>query len=174
MVSVGNRSNMAIRGKLRSPGRPPGWQRDQQQRSGSRSQGNLQRGAAVAVGVASRSAQGGSARLAGCDPSAFAPVRPLPLAERREEIASAKPRLRRTEIARQLGADPRRSARAAAQCGDPNRLVGVSSPRGPVARGPTGQAPKSPNWRRTTRCASTSRTVSLAKSPSRAESGRWP
>ena len=81
-----------MRGKLRSPGRPPGWQRDQRQRFWIEiAQGKTSEDAAIAVGVASAVGTRWFREAGGMCPVSLSPLsgRYLSLKER-EEIAILK------------------------------------------------------------------------------------
>ena len=68
------RATWAMRGKLHSPGHPPGWQRGQLERFWRQvARGARTEEAATAAGVPAPSAPGGPARLAGCARSASLP-----------------------------------------------------------------------------------------------------
>jgi IS30 family transposase len=98
-----------MRGKLRSPGRPPGWQRDQRQRFWiGIAQGKTSEDAAIAVGVASAVGTRWFREAGGMCPVSLSPLsgRYLTLKER-EEIAILKAKgwgVR--EIGRQLNRSP--------------------------------------------------------------------
>ena len=108
-VSRQQRATWPIRGKLRSPGRPPGWQRDQQQRFWIEiAKGTSSEEAAVAVGVASAVGSRWFRQAGGMRPISLRPLsgRYLSLSER-EEIAIRQAKgCGVREIARQLGRDP--------------------------------------------------------------------
>ncbi len=99
----------AMRGKLRSPGRPPGWQRDQVQRFWAAiAKGVASEEAAISVGVASAVGSRWFREAGGMRPISLAPLsgRYLSLAER-EEIAILKAKgCGVREIARQVGRHP--------------------------------------------------------------------
>lgn len=91
-VTRQQRATWAIRDKMRSPGRPPGWQRDQVQRFWAEiAKGFASEDAAVSVGVASAAGTRWFRQAGGMRPITFAPLfgRYLSLAER-EEIAILK------------------------------------------------------------------------------------
>ena len=98
-----------VRGKLRSPGRPPGWQRDQRQKFWvGIATGSSSEDAAVAVGVASAVGTRWFREAGGMRPISFQPLsgRYLSLGER-EEIAIHKARgCGVREIARQVKRSP--------------------------------------------------------------------
>ena len=99
----------SMRGKMRSPGRPPGWQRDQVQRFWvGIAKGVTSEQAAISVGVASAVGSRWFRESGGMRPISLAPLssRYLSLAER-EEIAIYKAQgFGVREIARQVGRDP--------------------------------------------------------------------
>ena len=91
-LSRQQRATWAMRGKMRSPGRPPGWQRDQVQRFWAEiAKGVASEDAAVSVGVASAVGTRWFRQAGGMRPISLAPLsgRYLSLAER-EEIAILK------------------------------------------------------------------------------------
>ncbi|MCA1698937.1 MAG: IS30 family transposase [Actinobacteria bacterium] len=108
-VSRQQKATWPMRGKMHSPGRPPGWQRDQRQRFWIEiAKGTSSEQAAVAVGVASAVGCRWFREAGGMRPISRAPLsdRYLSLAER-EEIAILKAKgwgVR--EIARQLQRSP--------------------------------------------------------------------
>jgi IS30 family transposase len=108
-VTKQQKATWPMRGKLRSPGRPPGWQRDQRQRFWVGIANGLQsEQAAIAVGVASAVGCRWFREAGGMRPISLAPVsgRYLSLAER-EEIAILKVKgLGVRGIARQVGRHP--------------------------------------------------------------------
>jgi len=103
------KATWAMRGKLRSPGRPPGWQRDQRQRFWIEiAKGTTSEQAAIAVGVASAVGCRWFREAGGMRPISVVPLsgRYLSLAER-EEIAILKATgFGVREIARQVGRAP--------------------------------------------------------------------
>jgi IS30 family transposase len=103
------RATWAMRGKMRSPGRPPGWQRDQVQRFWVQiAKGVASEEAAVSVGVASAVGTRWFREAGGMHPISLAPLsgRYLSLSER-EEIAIFKARgCGVREMARQLRRSP--------------------------------------------------------------------
>jgi IS30 family transposase len=91
-VSRQQKATWPIRGKMRSPGRPPGWQRDQRQRFWIEiAKGTSSEEAAVAVGVASAVGTRWFREAGGMRPISLRPLsgRYLSLIER-EEIAILK------------------------------------------------------------------------------------
>jgi IS30 family transposase len=108
-VSRQQKATWPVRGKMHSPGRPPGWQRDQRQRFWIEiAKGTSSEEAAVGVGVASAVGCRWFREAGGMRPISLAPLsdRYLSLAER-EEIAILKAKgwgVR--EIARQLERSP--------------------------------------------------------------------
>ncbi len=108
-VTKQQKATWPMRGKLRSPGRPPGWQRDQRQRFWVGIANGLQsEQAAIAVGVASAVGCRWFREAGGMRPISLAPVsgRYLSLAER-EEIGMLKVKgLGVRGIARQVGRHP--------------------------------------------------------------------
>ena len=128
---------------MRSPGRPPGWQRDQFQRFWVEiAKGTSSEEAAIAVGVASAVGSRWFRHAGGMRPISLCPLsgRYLSLNER-EEIAILKAKgCGVREIARQVRRSPSTISReTASQCGHPTRLAGISGHCGPVACGSTGQ-----------------------------------
>jgi hypothetical protein len=127
-----------MRGKLRSPGRPPGWQRHQRQRFWIEiAQGKTSEDAALAVGVASAVGTRWFREAGGMCPVSLSPLsgRYLSLKER-EEIAILNAKgwgVRR--IGRQLNRSASTISRELpAQCGNQAGRVGISSHQCPVAR----------------------------------------
>jgi IS30 family transposase len=108
-VSRQQRTTWPMRGKMRSPGRPPGWQRDQRQRFWIEiAKGTSSEEAAAAVGVASAVGSRWFREAGGMRPISLAPRsgRYLSLVER-EEIAILKANgFGVREIARQLKRSP--------------------------------------------------------------------
>lgn len=108
-ISRQQRATWPMRGKLRSPGRPPGWQRDQVQRFWVEiAKGVQSEQAAIAVGVASAVGCRWFRNAGGMRPISLAPLsgRYLSLAER-EEIAILKAQRHGVnEIARRLERHP--------------------------------------------------------------------
>jgi IS30 family transposase len=108
-ISNQQKATWPMRGKLRSPGRPPGWQRDQRQRFWiAIAKGLSSEDAAISVGVASAVGCRWFREAGGMRPVSLAPLsgRYLTLSER-EEIAIMKAKgcgIR--QIARQLGRSP--------------------------------------------------------------------
>jgi IS30 family transposase len=98
-----------MRGKLRSPGRPPGWQRDQRQRFWIEiAQGRTSEDAAITVGVASAVGTRWFREAGGMCPVSLSPLsgRFLTLKER-EEIAILKAKGQGVrQISRQLNRSP--------------------------------------------------------------------
>jgi hypothetical protein len=91
-VTKQQRATWPMRGRLRSPGRPPGWQRDQRQRIWiGIAQGKTSEDAAIAVGVASAVGSRWFRQAGGMCPVSLSPLsdRYLTLKER-EEIAILK------------------------------------------------------------------------------------
>jgi len=108
-VSRQQKATWPMRGKMRSPGRPPGWQRDQVQRFWVEiAKGVASEGAAVSVGVASAVGSRWFREAGGMRPISLAPLsgRYLSLTER-EEIAILKAQgCGVREIARQVRRSP--------------------------------------------------------------------
>jgi Helix-turn-helix domain len=108
-VSRQQKATWAMRGKMRSPGRPPGWQRDQVHRFWLEiARGVSSEAAADSVGVASAVGTRWFREAGGMRPISPAPLssRYLSLAER-EEIAILKAKgCGVREIARQVRRDP--------------------------------------------------------------------
>jgi IS30 family transposase len=108
-VSRQQKATWAMRGKMRSPGRPPGWQRDQVHRFWLEiARGVSSEAAADSVGVASAVGTRWFREAGGMRPISPAPLssRYLSLAER-EEIAILKAKgCGMREIARQVRRDP--------------------------------------------------------------------
>jgi IS30 family transposase len=108
-VSKQQKATWPMRGKMRSPGRPPGWQREQRQRFWSEiTKGTSSEEAAVAVGVASAVGCRWFREAGGMRPLSLMPLsgRYLSLAEREEiAILSANGSGVR-DIARQLTRSP--------------------------------------------------------------------
>jgi Helix-turn-helix domain len=108
-ITKQQRATWPIRGKLRSPGHPPGWQRDQRQKFWIEiAKGTTSEQAAVSVGVASAVGTRWFREAGGMRPLSLEPLsgRYLSLAER-EEIAIAKAKgCGVREIARQVGRNP--------------------------------------------------------------------
>ncbi len=108
-VSRQQKATWAMRGKMRSPGRPPGWQRDQVERFWVEiAKGVASEEAAVSVGVASAVGSRWFREAGGMRPISLAPLsgRYLSLAER-EEIAILKAQGSGVrEIARQVRRHP--------------------------------------------------------------------
>ncbi len=108
-VSRQQKATWPMRGKMSSPGRPPGWQREQRQRFWIEiAKGTSSEDAAVAVGVASAVGCRWFRDAGGMRPISLIPLsgRYLSLAER-EEIAILKAGgCGVREIARQLGRSP--------------------------------------------------------------------
>ncbi len=108
-VSRQQRTTWPMRGKMRSPGRPPGWQRDQRQRFWIEiAKGTSSEEAAAAAGVASAVGTRWLREAGGMRPISLAPRsgRYLSLVER-EEIAILKANGSGVrEIARQLARSP--------------------------------------------------------------------
>lgn len=108
-VSRQQRTTWAARGKLRSPGRPPGWQRDQRQRFWIEvAKGTSSEEAAISVGVASAVGSRWFREAGGMCPVSLKSTsgRYLSLTER-EEIAILKAKgCGVREIARRLERDP--------------------------------------------------------------------
>src|SRR5579863_6838708 len=91
-ISKQQKATWPMRGKLRSPGHPPGWQRDQRQRFWIEiAKGLSSEDAAIAVGVASAVGTRWFREAGGMRPISLAPLsgRYLTLSER-EEIAILK------------------------------------------------------------------------------------
>ena len=91
-VTRQQKATWPLRGKMRSPGRPPAWQRDQQQRFWVEiAKGTSSEEAAVSVGVASAVGSRWFREAGGMRPISLAPLsgRYLSLTER-EEIAILK------------------------------------------------------------------------------------
>src|SRR5438067_12809937 len=108
-VTRQQRATWPMRGKLRSPGRPPGWQRDQRQRFWVEiANGVTSEQAAVAVGVASAVGNRWLREAGGMRPICLAPLsgRYLSLAEREEIAILTAQRLGVREIARRVGRHP--------------------------------------------------------------------
>lgn len=103
------KATWSMRGKLRSPGRPPGWQRDQRQRFWMEiAKGTSSEDAAIAVGVASAVGSRWFREAGGMRPISLAPSsgRYLTLNER-EEIAILKAKgCGVRQIAREVGRPP--------------------------------------------------------------------
>lgn len=103
------KATWSMRGKLRSPGRPPGWQRDQRQRFWMEiAKGTSSEDAAIAVGVASAVGSRWFREAGGMRPISLAPPsgRYLTLNER-EEIAILKAKgCGVRQIAREVGRPP--------------------------------------------------------------------
>jgi IS30 family transposase len=103
------RATWAVRGKMRSPGRPPGWQREHRERFWALiAAGVSSEAAAVSVGVGSAVGTRWFREAGGMRPLSFAPLsgRYLSLSER-EEIALLKVEgCSVREIARRLGRAP--------------------------------------------------------------------
>ena len=103
------KATWSMRGKLRSPGRPPGWQRDQRQRFWMEiAKGTSSEDAAIAVGVASAVGSRWFREAGGMRPISLAPSsgRYLTLNER-EEIAILKAKgCDVRQIAREVGRPP--------------------------------------------------------------------
>ena len=103
------KATWSMRGKLRSPGRPPGWQRDQRQRFWMEiAKGTSSEDAAIAVGVASAVGSTWFREAGGMRPISLAPSsgRYLTLDER-EEIAILKAKgCGVRQIAREVGRPP--------------------------------------------------------------------
>ena len=103
------KATWSMRGKLRSPGRPPGWQRDQRQRFWMEiAKGTSSEDAAIAVGVASAVGSRWFREAGGMRPISLAPPsgRYLTLDER-EEIAILKAKgCGVRQIAREVGRPP--------------------------------------------------------------------
>jgi Helix-turn-helix domain len=108
-LSRQQKATWPVRGKMHSPGRPPGWQRDQRQRFWIEiSKGTSSEEAAVAVGVASAVGCRWFREAGGMRPLSLVPLsgRYLSLAER-EEIAILKANgCGVRDIARQLRRSP--------------------------------------------------------------------
>ncbi len=108
-VSRQQKATWPMRGKMQSPGRPPGWQRDQRQRFWFEiAKGTSSEDAAVAVGVASAVGSRWFREAGGMRPISLAPLcgRYLSFLER-EEIAILKAAgCGVREIARQLSRSP--------------------------------------------------------------------
>ncbi len=108
-VTGQQKATWAPRGRMRSPGRPPGWQRDQVQRFWVEiARGVTSEAAAISVGVASAVGSRWFREAGGMRPISPAPLssRYLSLAES-EEIAILKAKgCGVREIARQVGRDP--------------------------------------------------------------------
>ena len=108
-VSRQQRATWPMRGKLHSPGRPPGWEREQRQRFWIEiAKGTSSEEAALAVGVASAVGTRWFREAGGMRPISLAPLsgRYLSLAER-EELAILKAKgFGVREIARQLTRSP--------------------------------------------------------------------
>jgi IS30 family transposase len=108
-ISNQQKATWPMRGKLRSPGRPPGWQRGQRQRFWiAIAKGLSSEDAAVSVGVASAVGCRWFREAGGMRPISLAPLsgRYLTLSER-EEIAILKAKdCGVRQIARQLGRSP--------------------------------------------------------------------
>jgi IS30 family transposase len=108
-VTKQQKATWPLRGKMRSPGRPPGWQRDQRQRFWIEiAQGKTSEDAAIAVGVASAVGSRWFREAGGMCPVGLSPLsgRYLSVKER-EEIAILKAKgCGVRQIARQLMRSP--------------------------------------------------------------------
>ena len=108
-ISRQQRITWAMRGKIRSPGRPPGWQRDQRQRFWVEiAKGRSSEDAALAVGVASAVGSRWFREAGGMRPLSLQPSsgRYLSLSEREELAALNAKGCGVREIARRVGRSP--------------------------------------------------------------------
>src|ERR1019366_8431857 len=108
-ITKQQKATWPMRGKMPSPGRPPGWQRDQRQRFWIEiAKGTPSEDAAISVGVASAVGSRWFREAGGMRPISLHPLcdRYLSLSER-EEIAILKAKgCGVREIARQVGRSP--------------------------------------------------------------------
>jgi IS30 family transposase len=108
-VTKQQKATWSMRGRLRSPGRPPGWQRDQRQRFWIEiALGRSSEDAAIAVGVASAVGSRWFREAGGMCPVSLSPLSPRYLSlKEREEIAILKAKgCGVRQIGRQLNRSP--------------------------------------------------------------------